>query len=80
VFEGTAGQRFVITVNGIGMDSLVQAREEAGEGEWSADDDSGSELNSRLEYTVSQSGRQLVKVSALGLPEGSYTLTVTPVQ
>lgn len=79
-FEAREGQRFVITVNGVGMDAIVQARAEGSEGEWSYDDDSGGDLNSRLEYTVTQSGRQLVKVGALGAPEGSYTLAVTPVQ
>lgn len=79
-FEGRAGERFVIELRSTDFDSFLSVRA-AGEPASAAqtDDDSGGELNSRLEYEVRTSGQQVIRVAPLGdFPAlGSYTLRLS---
>lgn len=80
VFEAQAGETYVIELRSTDFDSFVRVgpagSDPAG---WAEDDDSGGELNSRLEYRVETSGPQVIRASALydGAAEGTYQLTVT---
>lgn len=79
VFEAQAGERYVITLASEDFDAFVMAgREGTNPDDWATDDDGGGNLNSRLVYVVETSGRQVIRVSALGegATEGSYTVQV----
>lgn len=82
-FEAAAGSRYLVVVDGIGeggstMDAVVRVRGTGRDEDWQLDDDSGGDLDPRLEYQVVTSGRQTVAVSALAAGLGHYLVTVSP--
>jgi hypothetical protein len=84
-FEATEGARYLVVVDGIGeggstMDAVVRVRGTGRDEDWQLDDDSGGEMDPRLEYQVVTAGRQAVAVSALAAGLGHYLVTVTPLQ
>jgi hypothetical protein len=84
-FEAAAGSRYLVIVDGIGeggsaMDAVVRARGAGPDEAWQSDDDSGGDLDPRLEYQVVTSGRQTVAVAALASGLGHYLVSVTPIQ
>lgn len=75
-FEANVGDVFVIELNSPDFDSLVGAKaQSAADTAYAEDDDGGGELHSKLEYTVTVAGRQLIRVSSFSEEaEGDYTL------
>ena len=75
-FDANVGDVFVIELTSPDFDSLVGAKaQSAADTAYAEDDDSGGELHSKLEYTVTTAGRQLIRVSSFSEEaEGGYTL------
>jgi hypothetical protein len=78
-FEARAGEEYVIEATGENVDTYVEARAaSAGDEDWVGDDDSGGELNPRLDYTVSASGTQIIRLRTFSPGNsGAYTLRVS---
>lgn len=80
VFEAQAGETYVIELRSSDFDAYVRVGPAGSDPVgWAEDDDSGGELNSRLEYQVETGGPQVIRASALfdGVTAGTYQLTVT---
>lgn len=78
-FEARAGETYVIEMNSSDFDSFVDAKAlSAADTAYASDDDGGGELNSKLEFTVATTGRQIIRAHSLssdGL--GSFTLKLS---
>lgn len=75
-FEANVGDVFIIELNSPDFDSLVGAKaQSAADTAYVEDDDGGGELHSKLEYTVTTAGRQIIRVSSFSEEaDGTYTL------
>ena len=71
------GKNYVVTLNSDSIDSFLIVQDDGGK-QIAFDDDSGGQLNSRLNLTVSKTGTYKVHAGSLGDRPGAFVLAIQP--